>query len=93
MWRFYAERMGVAWLGAGYFRLLLIGSFEGLDSERGMAWRAAIRILFAVNRISLGKERRVRVPSGKSRRTRCNDIGREPSHYDVTRALGQTAVR
>jgi transposase len=24
-----------------YFRLLLIGYFEGLDSERGMAWRAA----------------------------------------------------
>ncbi len=25
----------------GYFRLLLIGYFEGLDSERGIAWRAA----------------------------------------------------
>src|SRR5438105_8948817 len=24
-----------------YFRLLLIGYFEGLDSERGIAWRAA----------------------------------------------------
>jgi len=24
-----------------YFRLLLLGYFEGLDSERGMAWRAA----------------------------------------------------
>jgi len=24
-----------------YFRLLLIGSFEGIDSERGIAWRAA----------------------------------------------------
>ena len=24
-----------------YFRLLLVGSFEGLDSERGIAWRAA----------------------------------------------------
>ena len=24
-----------------YFRLLLVGYFEGLDSERGMAWRAA----------------------------------------------------
>src|SRR5207245_8767137 len=23
-----------------YFRLLLIGYFEGIDSERGMAWRA-----------------------------------------------------
>jgi transposase len=24
-----------------YFRLLLIGYFEGIDSERGIAWRAA----------------------------------------------------
>src|SRR3989441_9416597 len=24
-----------------YFRLLLLGYFEGLDSERGIAWRAA----------------------------------------------------
>jgi transposase len=24
-----------------YFRLLMIGYFEGLDSERGIAWRAA----------------------------------------------------
>jgi Transposase domain (DUF772) len=26
-----------------YFRLLLIGYFEGIDSERGIAWRAAQR--------------------------------------------------
>src|SRR5438105_15746639 len=33
---------GTAESGAGrYFRLLLIGYFEGLDSERGIAWRAA----------------------------------------------------
>jgi len=31
---------GLVWR-RGYFRLLLIGYFEGLDSERGMAWRAA----------------------------------------------------
>jgi transposase len=40
--RFYAERMGRPSLAPGiYFRLLLVGYFEGLDSERGMAWRAA----------------------------------------------------
>jgi transposase len=40
--RFYAERMGRPSLAPGrYFRLLLIGYFEGIDSERGMAWRAA----------------------------------------------------
>jgi transposase len=40
--RFYASTMGRPSLAPGmYFRLLLIGYFEGLDSERGMAWRAA----------------------------------------------------
>jgi transposase len=39
---FYAERMGRPGLApAIYFRLLLIGYFEGIDSERGIAWRAA----------------------------------------------------
>lgn len=39
---FYAERMGRPSLPpAVYFRLLLIGYFEGIDSERGIAWRAA----------------------------------------------------
>ena len=39
---FYAERMGRPSLAPGrYFRLLLMGYFEGIDSERGMAWRAA----------------------------------------------------
>ena len=40
--RFYAETMGRPSLPPGiYFRLLLIGYFEGIDSERGIAWRAA----------------------------------------------------
>src|SRR5438094_1464447 len=40
--RFYAERMGRPSLAPGrYFRMLLIGYFEGIDSERGIAWRAA----------------------------------------------------
>ena len=39
--RFYAERLGRPSLCPGtYFRLLLLGYFEGLDSERGIAWRA-----------------------------------------------------
>src|SRR6202166_3348989 len=39
--RFYAERRGRPSLApGGYFRLLLIGYFEGIDSERGIAWRA-----------------------------------------------------
>jgi len=40
--RFYAPKMGRPGLIPGiYFRLLLIGYFEGLDSERGIAWRTA----------------------------------------------------
>jgi transposase len=40
--RFYADNMGRPGLPPGiYFRLLLIGYFEGIDSERGIAWRAA----------------------------------------------------
>jgi len=40
--RFYAPTMGRPSLAPGvYFRLLLIGYFEGLDSERGIAWRVA----------------------------------------------------
>ena len=39
---FYAETMGRPGLSPGiYFRLLLIGYFEGIDSELGIAWRAA----------------------------------------------------
>ena len=40
--RFYADNNGRPSLTPGtYFRLLLIGYFEGIDSERGIAWRAA----------------------------------------------------
>lgn len=40
--RFYAETIGRPSLPpAMYFRLLLIGYFEGIDSERGIAWRVA----------------------------------------------------
>jgi transposase len=38
--RFYAPRMGRPSLPPGtYFRILLVGYFEGIDSERGIAWR------------------------------------------------------
>ncbi len=39
---FYAEKLGRPGLVPGiYFRALLVGYFEGIDSERGIAWRAA----------------------------------------------------
>ena len=39
--RFYAEKRGRPSVPPGmYFRLLLVGYFEGIDAERGIAWRA-----------------------------------------------------
>ncbi len=39
---FYAKKMGRPSVAPGvYFRMLLVGYFEGLDSERGIAWRCA----------------------------------------------------
>ena len=39
---FYADTMGRPSLAPGvYFRMLLIGYFERIDSERGIAWRCA----------------------------------------------------
>ena len=40
--KFYADGVGRPSLPPGrYFRMLLLGYFEGLESERAMAWRAA----------------------------------------------------
>ena len=40
--KFYADKLGRTSLAPGvYFRLLLVGYFEGIGSERGIAWRAA----------------------------------------------------
>jgi transposase len=40
--RFYADQVGRPGLAPGiYFRLLMVGYFEGIDSERGIAWRAS----------------------------------------------------
>ena len=40
--KFYADGVGRPSLGpGGYLRMLVLGYFEGLDSERAIAWRAA----------------------------------------------------
>jgi transposase len=40
--RYYHESLGRPGIPPGvYFRMLLIGFFEGIDSERGIAWRCA----------------------------------------------------
>ena len=39
---YYAEKMGRPSIPPGvYFRMLMVGYFEGIDSERGIAWRCA----------------------------------------------------
>ena len=39
---FYAEKLGRRSIPPGrYFRMLLIGYFEGIDSERGICWRCS----------------------------------------------------
>ena len=41
--KFYADKMGRPSLAPGvYFRLLLVGYFEGIGSERGIAWREVL---------------------------------------------------
>ena len=40
--KFYCENVGRPGLAPGvYFRCLLVGYFEGIDSERGIAWRCS----------------------------------------------------
>ena len=40
--KFYDQSLGRPGIAPGvYFRMLLIGYFEGIDSERGIAWRVA----------------------------------------------------
>jgi transposase len=40
--KFYQDQVGRPGIPPGvYFRMLLIGYFEGIDSERGIAWRVA----------------------------------------------------
>src|ERR1039458_932447 len=40
--KFYHEKLGRPSLAPGmYFRAMLIGFFEGIESERGIAWRVA----------------------------------------------------
>ena len=72
--RFYASTMGRPSLEPGrYFRLLLVGYFEGLDAERGIAWRAADSL--AVRRfVRLGIEEAAPDHSTISRTRRLIDV-------------------
>ena len=62
--KFYAERRGRPSIPPGvYFRMLLIGYFEGIDSERGIAWRCADSLAL---RSFLGYELTERTPEHSS---------------------------
>jgi transposase len=71
---FYANQLGRPSLLPGrYFRLLLLGYFEGLDSERGMAWRAADSLAIR-SFLGLGMEERGPDHSTISRTRRLIDV-------------------
>jgi len=71
---FYAPVLGRPSLTPGrYFRLLLVGYFEGLDSERGMAWRAADSLAIR-SFLGLGLEERAADHSTISRTRRLIDV-------------------
>jgi transposase len=62
--KFYQEEVGRPSIPPGvYFRLLLIGYFEGIDSERGIAWRVADSLSL---RGFLGYELQARTPDHSS---------------------------
>ena len=75
--RFYAEGKGRPSIPPGvYMRMLFVGFFEGIDSERGIAWRCADSLSL---RSFLGYDMSERTPehSSLSRiRQRLDKIGR-----------------
>jgi len=72
--QFYARGVGRPSLAPGrYFRLMLLGYFEGLGSERGMAWRAADSLAVR-SFLGLGLEERGPDHSTISRTRRLIDV-------------------
>src|SRR4030095_9175070 len=72
---FYASVMGRPSLAPGrYFRLLLVGYFEGLDSERGIAWRGAAASLAVRQFLGLGLDEAAPDHSTISRTRRLIDV-------------------
>jgi transposase len=71
---YYAPVMGRPSLTPGrYFRLLLVGYFEGLESERGMAWRSADSLAIR-SFLGLGVDERAPDHSTISRTRRLIDV-------------------
>ena len=75
--QFYAPSLGRPSLTPGiYFRSLLIGYFEGIDSERGVAWRLGDSL--SLRRFLAPSSRRFGVPSSGSRHLPCHGTRRCP---------------
>src|SRR5438128_12659277 len=77
--RFYAAKRGRPSLAPGvYFRLLLIGYFEGIDSERGIAWRAQDSLaLRRFLRVGLEESQPDHSPTSRTRRVTDVETHRE----------------
>ena len=89
--RFYHARLGRPSLRPGvYFRALLVGYFEGIDSERGIAWRAADSLALR-EFLQIGLDERTPDHSTISRTRRLIDID---THREVfSWVLGLLAER
>ncbi len=87
--KFYAKVMGRPSLQpGGYFRLLLLGYFEGIDSEQGIAWRASDSPLKRLARLPLLERRRQAGPAEQ----RAQRVGQFPADLAVNvRPLKQSA--
>jgi transposase len=92
---FYAKTIGRPGLTPGiYFRLLMVGYFEGIDSERGIAWRAAdslgIRAFLRIaldegtpDHSTISRTRRLIVPLVNSELVEMMEIAPDPQSPQV----------
>ena len=91
--KFYAATLGRPSLEPGrYFRLLMVGYFEGLDSERGMAWRAADSLAVR-SFLGLGLEEQAPDHSTISRTRRLIDVETHREVFSwIQERLGQAGL-
>jgi len=87
----YAARRGRPSLPPGrYFRMLLVGYFEGIDSERGLEWRCADSLSLR-EFLRLGDRESVPDHSWLSAYPGRHDALRDPSMGDVEECCSEDA--
>jgi transposase len=91
--RFYAEKLGRPSLAPGmYFRMLLVGYFERIDSERGIAWRCSDSLALR-DFLGCGIEERPPDHSTVSRTRRLIDVETHEAVFVwVLRVLGEAGL-